>query len=53
MLLIGGKTVSEAAIAMEVSPSTASTYVAKIKEKLGAESIGEIVRYAHRAGLLG
>lgn len=53
MLLIGGKSVSETACAMEISPSTASTYVAKIKEKLGAESVAEIVRYAHRVGLLG
>lgn len=53
MLLIGGKSVSETACAMEISPSTASTYVAKIKDKLGAESVTEIVRYAHRVGLLG
>lgn len=53
MLLIGGKSVSETAYAMAISPSTASTYVAKIKEKLDAESVTEIVRYAHRVGLLG
>lgn len=53
MLLIGGRTVSEAAHEMHVSPSTASTYVSKIKQKLGVGSVGEIVRYAHRAGLLG
>ncbi len=53
MLLIGGRTVSEAAITMDVSPSTASTYVSKIKQKLGVESVGGIIRYAHRVGLLG
>lgn len=52
-LLIAGKTVSEAAVDMEVSPSTASTFVAKVKQKLGAESIGDVLRYAHRVGLLG
>lgn len=53
MLLIGGRTVSDTAIVMDVSPSTASTYVSKIKQKLGVESVGEIIRYAHRVGLLG
>lgn len=53
MLLIGGRTVSETAIEMDISPSTASTYVAKIRLKLGVESVGEILRYAHRVGLLG
>lgn len=53
MLLIGGKTVSEAAIEMDVASSTASTYVAKVKQKLGVESVGDILRYAHRVGLLG
>lgn len=53
MLLIGGKTVSEAAAEMDVTPSTASSYVAKIKEKLGVASVSDIVLYAHRIGLLG
>lgn len=53
MLLIGGKTVSEAAAEMDVAPSTASSYVAKIKEKLGVDSVTDIVLYAHRIGLLG
>lgn len=52
-LLIAGKTISEAAADMGVSPSTASSFVAKVKHKLGVESVGEIVRYAHRVGLLG
>lgn len=53
MLLIGGRSVSETAAEMRVAASTASSYVAKIKEKLGVESISEILRYAHRVGLLG
>ena len=53
MLLIGGKTVSEAAAEMGVTPSTASSQVAKIKEKLGVASVSDIVLYAHRIGLLG
>ncbi len=52
MLLIGGRTVSEAAHEMRVSPSTVSTYVTKIKQKLGVGSVSEILRYAYRVGLL-
>lgn len=53
LLLIGGRTVSEVATELDVTASTASSYVARIKQKLGVESVGEIMRYAHRAGLLG
>lgn len=52
MLLIGGRTVSEAAHELRVSPSTVSTYVTKIKQKLGVGSLSEILRYAYRVGLL-
>lgn len=52
-LLFQGRTVSEIAAELDISGSTVSNHVAHIKEKLGARSIGEIVSYAHRAGLLG
>ncbi len=51
-LLTAGKTISEAGHDMDISPSTASSFVAKIKRKLGVDSVGEIVHYAHRVGLL-
>lgn len=51
-LLYQGKTVSEIAAELDVAPSTVSNQLAKIKEKLHARSIGEIVAYAHRAGLV-
>lgn len=50
--LVGGATVSEVAHALEISVSTASNHVAAIREKLGAASIGEILRYAARVGLM-
>ncbi|MBL8678728.1 MAG: response regulator transcription factor [Myxococcales bacterium] len=52
-LLYQGKTVSDIAVELAVAPSTVSNHLAKIKEKLHARTIGEIVAYAHRAGLVG
>jgi two-component system invasion response regulator UvrY len=52
MLLADGRSPSEIAIELSVSPSTVSTYIARIKKRLDAQTIGEIVRYASRAGLL-
>lgn len=52
-LLAQGKTPSEIAAQLDLKPSTVSTYIARIKDALDAQSIGDIVRYAARAGLLG
>jgi len=51
-LLLEGRGVSEVAAELDLSASTVSNHVAAIKEKLGASSIGEIVRYASRVGLV-
>jgi DNA-binding NarL/FixJ family response regulator len=51
-LLIEGKSPSDIANELHVSASTVSTYIARIKKQLGAQTIGEIIRYASRAGLL-
>lgn len=53
MLVIQGQTVSDIAAEIDVLPSTVSNHLAKIREKLGARSIADIVHYAHRAGLVG
>ena len=37
---------------IDVAASTVSNHVAHIKEKLGVDSIGAIVAYAHRVGLV-
>jgi two-component system, NarL family, invasion response regulator UvrY len=50
--LIEGKAVSEIAYALDVRVSTVSTLVKRIRDKLGAESIGDLLLYAHRMGLL-
>lgn len=52
LALIAGKTVNQAAGELTLSASTVSNHVASIRTKLGAGSIADIVRYAHRAGLL-
>lgn len=52
-LIFQGRAVSEIAAELDLSVSTVSNHVAKIKEKLGARTIGDIVSYAHRAGLVG
>lgn len=52
MMLSQGKAPSEIATELGLSPSTVSTYIARIKKQLGAQTIGEIVRYASRVGLL-
>lgn len=53
LLLIGrGMTPSTVADALEVKPSTVSTHLRAIKDKLGAGSLGDLVQYAVRAGLV-
>lgn len=47
-----GMTVSAIAAELEISASTASNHVSRIREKLGVESNGEILIYAVRAGLI-
>jgi DNA-binding NarL/FixJ family response regulator len=50
--LIVGRTVSDIAAELDLNASTVSNHVARIKEKLQAQSVGDILRYAHRVGLL-
>jgi DNA-binding NarL/FixJ family response regulator len=52
-LLLEGRTVTEVAAELDILVSTVSNHVSKVKEKLGARTIGEVVAYAHRAGLIG
>lgn len=53
LLMLGrGMTPSAAAAALDLKPSTVSTHIRSIKDKLGAESLGDLVQYAMRAGLV-
>lgn len=53
VLIINGRTVSEIAAELNLGASTVSTHLARIKDKLGARSVADVVSYAHRAGLIG
>lgn len=53
MMLAEGRAVSEVAHSLGLGLSTVSTHVARIREKLGVQTVGEIVAYAHRHGLVG
>ena len=48
----GGKTPSEIAGLLDLSNSTVSTHLARIRAKLNARSLGDLVRYAVKAGLV-
>lgn len=50
--VIQGMNVSAIAAELEISASTASNHLSRIREKLGVESNGEILIYAVRAGLI-
>lgn len=51
-LIIQGRSGAEIAAELDLTKGTVSNHLSKIKEKLGVGSIAEIVRYAHRAGLI-
>ncbi len=51
-LIAGGRSVTEVAVELNVSTSTVSNHLVHIKEKLGASTLGAIVAYAHRVGLV-
>jgi len=51
-LIIQGRTSSEIAAELDLTAGTVSNHLAKIKDKLGAHSVAEVVRYAYRAGLI-
>ncbi|MFO0603250.1 MAG: response regulator transcription factor [Polyangiales bacterium] len=52
MLLVEGQSVAEIAAQLDVLSSTVSNHVARIREKLDARTVADIVTYAHRAGLV-
>ncbi len=51
-LIIQGRTSSEIAAELDLTAGTVSNHLAKIKEKLDSHSLADVVRYAHRAGLI-
>lgn len=53
LLVAQGRAVSEVAAELNLHSSTVSNLLRRIKDKLRVETLGEVVGYAHRAGLLG
>lgn len=53
LLVANGSTVSDIAAELNLSASTVSNYLVRIKTKLGVRTLGDIVSYGHRAGLVG
>ena len=51
-LLLRGMNVADIADELEIQASTASNHLARIREKLGVQTNGEVMLYAFRAGLL-
>lgn len=52
-LIVQGRSVSEIAAEMDLNVSTISNHLRRIKEKLDARTIADIVGYAHRVGISG
>ncbi len=53
LLLLRGRNVSDIAAELDLSLPTVSTHLGKVREKLGVRTNGDILNYAHRAGLVG
>ena len=51
-LLIEGQTVADIAAQLDLHSSTVSNHLRAIKTKLDAPTVADIVRYAHRVGLI-
>ena len=51
-LIAAGRSVTEAAAELDVAASTVSNHLGNIKGKLGVSTLGAIVAYAHRVGLV-
>ncbi|MFO0612867.1 MAG: response regulator transcription factor [Polyangiaceae bacterium] len=51
-LVVHGRTVTEIAAELDLTPGTISGHLMKVKETLSASSIADIVSYAHRANLI-
>lgn len=52
ILLLEGHTSSTIAATLDLSVSTISNHLKHIRAKLGVESVADIVKYAHRVGLV-
>lgn len=52
LCIITGRSTVDTAAELNISASTVSNHIARIKEKLNVENRGAIITYAHRVGLM-
>ena len=52
LLIVQGRSNVEIAAELDLVASTVSNHLAKVKQKLGARTVADIVGYAHRLGLV-
>lgn len=52
MLLADGRAPGDVAAELNLSPSTVSTHLVHMRDKLGVRTNGELIRYAYHSGLL-
>jgi DNA-binding NarL/FixJ family response regulator len=52
MSLVRGRSVMDIAADLQLAANTVSTYKARLMEKLGQESLSDLIRYALRHGIL-
>jgi DNA-binding NarL/FixJ family response regulator len=52
VLILQGRSISEIAAELDLNSSTVSNHVTAIRTKLGANTVGDIVKYAAREGLI-
>ena len=53
LLIAEGRAVADIAAELDLTPSTVSSHLAHIREKLGLRTTGEVMQYAYRTGLVG
>lgn len=51
-LLVSGSTASEIAAELDITLSTVSTHLGRVKDKLGVRSVAGIIAHAHRVGII-
>jgi two-component system invasion response regulator UvrY len=52
LLIVAGRQVADIAAEIDVASCTVSNHLAKVREKLGVQTVAEMVRYAHAEGLV-
>lgn len=53
LMLIAGQGVTDIAVDLDLTASTVSTHLGRVKAKLSVDTVAQIVTYAHRVGLVG